>query len=224
MAAAPHALWYRTHLPPPGATVVAARNGAHVCEVAYSVPGAGVDIPGGLVHGTAPSTVEPAERERMLENMFQFVAPPAGADAPSTINEIVPLDAVCVRELVQVMRDLNNDENVPMFMYPHVHAGVDEGFKKKIRSGDAVGFERYAPRLRAALNASPSLCEFVEAHVLVQSNASACFNAHVDKLQGDNDAHPVGHATVFHLGDAMKLALFFVGGRKRRRVQRYAPP
>ena len=82
MAAAPHALWYRTHLPPPGATVVAARNGAHVCEVAYSVPGAGVDIPGGLVHGTAPSTVEPAERERMLENMFQFVAPPAGAGWP----------------------------------------------------------------------------------------------------------------------------------------------
>ena len=27
-----------------------------------------------------------------------------------------------------------------------------------------------------------------------------------------------------NLGDAMKLALFFVGGRKRRRVQRYAPP
>ena len=111
-----------------------------------------------------------------------------------------------VRELVQIMCNLNNDANAPMFMYPHVHAGVDEGFKKKIRSGDAVGFERYAPRLRAALNASPSLCEFVEAHVLVQSNASACFNAHVDRLQGDNDAHPVGHATVFHLGDAMKLA------------------
>ena len=221
------AVWYRTDVrPEERGVIVAERNGAYVCEVAYSKLGAGVNIPGGLVHSTAPSANDHATREWLLDDMFAFAAT-APASAPH-VTEIEPLDEACVRELVEIMQNLIDNKKVGTFLYPHVHKeeGGDVGFKKKIKSGDDC-FDRYAARMHKALAASPSLCGFTEAHVLMQSSASARFSAHVDKMQGDDDTHPVEHATVIYLGDEMKLALFFVGARstrKRSRAERYLPP
>ena len=214
----PCAVWYRTRAPETvRSKIVDTRDGVRVCEATYPTVGAMVTIPGGVVHSTAPPAANLERRRQLLDEMFAFPAPSNAVGDLSHVVEGPPIDEEHTRQLAAIARDLMNDAAVPTFKYPRIHVAVDEGFKKKIRAGDSVGFERYASRVRTSLSEFPHLCTFEEAHVLVQTNASARFGAHIDKMQGDNDAHPVGHATVIFLGGASKLTLFFLGARKRKR-------
>ena len=194
-----------------------------VYQTSYRQPGAVLRIPGGVVHSTAPTEEE--ERTALLQQMLAYEAPALPRCAERCmVTEVALLEDVVVERLRETGERLLADVDIDCFHFTSIHSAVDYGFKKKVRVGDAIGFERYGNMLRGHLEGVLNFgASFEEAHVLRQGNASARFGAHVDKMQGDDDAHPVGHALVIDLGKGMKLAVFFVGSRQRKAPTRYQP-